>query len=80
MKQFIHLVVLCGMLFITTAASAITDNENPQNRNTSDANIHGHILDAKTNQHIPYVVLSLKGTTYATGTDSSEHYFLKNLP
>ena len=80
MKQFIHLVVLCGMLFITTAASAITDNENPQNRNTSDANIHGHILDAKTNQHIPYVVLSLKGTTYATGTDASGHYFLKNLP
>lgn len=80
MKQFIHLVVLCGMSFITTAASAITDNENPQNRNTSDANIHGHILDAKTNQHIPYVVLSLKGTTYATGTDASGHYFLKNLP
>ncbi|MBP3564618.1 MAG: TonB-dependent receptor [Alistipes sp.] len=80
MKQFIHLVVLCGMLFITTAASAITDNENPQNRNTSDANIHGHILDAKTKQHIPYVVLSLKGTTYATGTDASGHYFLKNLP
>ncbi len=80
MKQFIHLVVLCGMLFIATAASAITDNENPQNRNTSDANIHGHILDAKTKQHIPYVVLSLKGTTYATGTDASGHYFLKNLP
>ena len=80
MKQFINLVVLCGMLFITTAASAITDNENPQNRNTSDANIHGHILDAKTKQHIPYVVLSLKGTTYATGTDASGHYFLKNLP
>lgn len=80
MKQFIHLVVLCGMLFITTAASAITDNENPQNRNKSDANIHGHILDAKTKQHIPYVVLSLKGTTYATGTDASGHYFLKNLP
>ena len=80
MKQFIHLVVLCGMLFITTAASAITDNENSQNRNTSDANIHGHILDAKTKQHIPYVVLSLKGTTYATGTDASGHYFLKNLP
>ncbi|MBQ4533315.1 MAG: TonB-dependent receptor [Alistipes sp.] len=80
MKQFIHLVMLCGVLFLATTASAITDNENPQNRNTSDANIHGHILDAKTNQHIPYVVLSLKGTTYATGTDASGHYFLKNLP
>lgn len=80
MKQFIHLVMLCGVMFFATTASAITEEENPQNRNTSDANIHGHILDAKTKQHIPYVVLSLKGTTYAAGTDASGHYFLKNLP
>ena len=80
MKQFIHLVMLCGVMFFATTASAKTEEENPQNRNTSDANIHGHILDAKTKQHIPYVVLSLKGTTYAAGTDASGHYFLKNLP
>lgn len=80
MKQFIHLVMLCGVLFIGTTAFAVTDNENPEPRKTSDANVYGHILDAKSNQHIPYVVISLKGTTYATGADATGHYYMKNLP
>lgn len=80
MKQFIHLVMLCGVLFIGTTAFAVTDNENPEPRKTSDANVYGHILDAKSSQHIPYVVISLKGTTYATGADATGHYYMKNLP
>ena len=80
MKQFIHLVMLCGVMFFATTASAITDNENPEPRKTSDANVYGHILDAKSSQHIPYVVISLKGTTYATGADATGHYYMKNLP
>ena len=80
MKQFIHLVMLCGVLFFATTASAITDNVTPEPQKTSDANVYGHILDAKTNQHIPYVVISLKGTTYAAGADATGHYYMKNLP
>ena len=80
MKQLIHLVMLCGVLFIGTTAFAVTDNENPEPRKTSDANVYGHILDAKSSQHIPYVVISLKGTTYATGADATGHYYMKNLP
>ena len=80
MKQYIHLVMLCGVMFFATTASAITDNENPEPRKTSDANVYGHILDAKSSQHIPYVVISLKGTTYATGADATGHYYMKNLP
>ena len=72
--------MLCGVLFIGTTAFAVTDNENPEPRKTSDANVYGHILDAKSNQHIPYVVISLKGTTYATGADATGHYYMKNLP
>ena len=51
-----------------------------QNRHTSDANIYGHIIDSKTKEHIPYVTISIKGTTYGTVADASGHYFLKNLP
>ena len=80
MKQFIHLVMLCGVMFFATTAFAVTDNENPEPRKTSDANVYGHILDAKSSQHIPYVVISLKGTTYATGADATGHYYMKNLP
>ncbi|MGC9472517.1 MAG: TonB-dependent receptor [Bacteroidales bacterium] len=49
-------------------------------QNKTDANIYGHVLSRKTGQHIPYIHITLKGTTYGTATDATGHYFLKNLP
>lgn len=46
----------------------------------SDSNIAGHAVDARTNQHIPFVTISLKGTTLGSVSDASGHFFLKNLP
>lgn len=46
----------------------------------SDANIVGHILDKNTKEHLPYITVTLKGTTIGTVTDATGHYFLKNLP
>ena len=46
----------------------------------SDTNITGHVVDAQTGSHIPYVTISIQGTTLGTLTDASGHYFLKNLP
>lgn len=46
----------------------------------SDANIGGHVIDSSTGEHIPFVTISVKGTTMATTTDETGHYFLKNLP
>lgn len=40
----------------------------------------GHVLDKHTREHLPYITISLKGTTVGTMTDGSGHYFLKNLP
>ena len=51
-----------------------------QNRRVSDANVYGHIIDASTNEHIPYVTISVKGTTYGTVADATGHFMLKNLP
>lgn len=48
--------------------------------NETDANLLGHVVDKKTNEHIPFVTIALKGTTIGTTTDDSGHYFLKNLP
>lgn len=53
---------------------------NLYSQSNSDANIFGHTLNSKTNLHIPYISISLKGTTYETATDKSGHYFLKNIP
>lgn len=33
-----------------------------------------------TREHLPYMTVSLKGTTIGTMTDATGHYFLKNLP
>lgn len=56
--------------------SAVT-NEPVKN---TDANVYGHVKDAKTGEHLPYVVIQIKGTTIGTTTDKTGHFFLKNLP
>lgn len=45
----------------------------------TDANIVGHVLDAKTGEHVVGVTISIKGTTYGTSTDATGHFYLKNL-
>jgi outer membrane receptor for ferrienterochelin and colicins len=46
----------------------------------TDANINGHVVDAQTNEHLPYVTIYLKGTTTGITTDATGHYFLKDVP
>jgi outer membrane receptor for ferrienterochelin and colicins len=46
----------------------------------TDANINGHVVDAQTNEHLPYVTISLKNTTIGITTDATGHYFLKDIP
>lgn len=44
----------------------------------SDANVFGHVICC--GEHLPYVSISLKGTTIGTLTDETGHYQLINLP
>lgn len=46
----------------------------------TDANIEGHVVNNSTKELIPFVNISLKGTTIGMATDATGHYFLKNLP
>ena len=73
MKKYIIVLAMClgciGLLHSETAA-----------KKTLDINIVGHVLDKSTREHLPYITISLKGTTVGTMTDASGHYFLKNLP
>lgn len=46
----------------------------------SDANIVGHVVDKKTQEHLSYINVVLRGTTIGTSTDQTGHYFLRNLP
>lgn len=55
------------------------NNSGDEKKNT-DANVYGHVKDAKTDEHLPYVIVQVKGTTIGTTTDNTGHFFLKNLP
>ena len=58
---------------------ASVNNSGDEKKNT-DANVYGHVKDAKTGEHLPYVIVQVKGTTIGTTTDNTGHFFLKNLP
>ncbi len=49
-------------------------------KNSSDANIYGHIINASNNEHLPYASIAVKGTTIGCSSDVTGHYYLKNLP
>lgn len=49
-------------------------------QNTSDEHVTGHVVNKASKEFIPFINISLKGTTLGTVTDASGHYFLKNLP
>jgi len=46
----------------------------------TDANINGHVINKSSKEHIPYINISIKGTTIGTATDATGHYYLRNLP
>lgn len=49
-------------------------------RQGTDANINGHIIHSQTREHIPFVTITVKGTTIGMVADATGHYFMKNLP
>ena len=88
-------MLLAGALTVSFAAKAasvnniVKDNNEgkgtanstvDENDKSTDANVYGHVIDKKSGEHMPYVTIQLKGTTIATTTDQTGHYFLKNLP
>lgn len=82
-----QLMLLAGALTVSFAARATEAKDNTsvvksveENEKGTDANIYGHVVDAKSGEHVPYAIIHVKGTTIATTTDMTGHFFLKNLP
>ena len=80
-------MLLAGALTVSFAARATEARDNTsvvksvkENEKGTDANIYGHVVDAKSGEHVPYAIINVKGTTIATTTDMTGHFFLKNLP
>ena len=59
-------------------AKAMTNDTDTDNN--TDAHIHGHVIDSSTGEHLPYIVVMLKGTTIGVTTDNTGHYMIRNIP
>ena len=46
----------------------------------TDSHIHGHVIDSNTGEHLPYMVVVIKGTTIGVTTESTGHYMIRNAP
>ena len=66
-----NLWVLLILLFYSLTGSA---------QKKTDANINGHVVYKKSGEHIPFINITLQGTTIGTMTDATGHFFLRNLP
>lgn len=64
----------------TVTDSEPHDHDDHAGHKHTDSHIIGHVVDATTLEHIPYVTIGLKGTTVGTVSDRSGHYALRNLP
>ena len=73
------------VLLACASVTAQTHNHNKANHNHAanekcEATIHGHVMDTRTNEHIPYITVVIDGTTVGTTTDATGHYTLYHAP
>ncbi len=72
-------VIFYSVLLIATPLRA-DGNEESKKKPGTDANVVGHVENAATLEHLPYITISLKGTAIGTATDATGHYAMHNLP
>ena len=76
-KIILFNIYLMSLIIISNFSFAVSPEEQ---RPPTDANIFGHVIDAETGEHLPFVHLIIKGTRIGTITDATGHYILTNLP
>ncbi|MDO4695642.1 TonB-dependent receptor [Porphyromonas sp.] len=77
-----YLLVLAATLGFGIMSPTLSKADSPTpkvQKPVTDANIVGHVLDKITGEHIPGISISIKGTSYATTTDRSGHFYLRHL-
>ena len=78
MKKILIINLLISLFVSTIVANNINDITNDTEK--TDANVTGHVVNAKTHEHLPYILVGVKGTNIGVTTDATGHYTLKNLP
>lgn len=70
----IKTAILSCLLLSFIQLNAMEDTKQP-----TDANLFGHVIDAKSGEHIPFINVAIKNTTIGTSTDATGHYKLTHL-
>ena len=70
---------------ITLFVCAVAGAQNPNNHDHGagkqcEATIHGHVIDTRTNEHIPFITVTIDNTTIGTTTNATGHYTLYHVP
>ena len=73
------MIIVALLACATTAEAQIKHNHNHDGRQC-EATIHGHVVDTNTKEHIPYITVTIDGTTIGTTTNATGHYTLYHVP
>ena len=86
MKKLITTIVVALALCATTIAqnhAHKVHHSNGHSHSAADkceATIHGHVTDSLTKEHLPFITVTIDGTTVGTTTDATGHYTLYHAP
>ena len=74
--------IAVALLVCATATDVVAQSKHNHNHDgrQCEATIHGHIRDSRTKEHIPYITVTIDGTTIGTTTDATGHYTLYHVP
>ena len=76
MKKIFSALAIASCMMLSARANSIIETST----DNTDAHIHGHVIDKATGEHLPYVVVMLKGTTIGVSTENTGHYMIRNVP
>lgn len=57
-----------------------TTNKPADSEPPHDVVIEGHVVDAKTGEHLPYTNILIKGSSYGVAADEHGHFSIRSLP
>lgn len=69
---------LTAVLLSMVICAGAQDNRPRKQKN--ETHIFGHVTKNNTAEHLPYINVTVKGTSVSTITDASGHYFISALP
>ena len=75
-------MIIVALLVCATVADAKAQSKSNHNHDgrQCEATIHGHVVDTNTKEHIPYITVTIDGTTIGTTTNATGHYTLYHVP